>query len=87
MFSYDHRELYKLEMQVKKKLNLLRIFTDLKEFNYEAPQMYYDKQSGEIKIEEKKGEKKRKYIKNMDELEKEKKALFAEVGLSEEGKP
>lgn len=50
MFSYDHRELYKLEMQVKKKLNMLRIFTDLKEFNYEAPQMYYDKQSGEIKI-------------------------------------
>lgn len=62
------------------------MFTDMKDFNYEAPQMYYDKQSGEIKIKEKETETKKKYIRNIDELEKEKKALYAEIGLSDEGK-
>jgi hypothetical protein len=46
--------------------------TDLKDFNYEAPSMYYDKKSGEIKIKEKEQDQKKKYIKNMDEFEKEK---------------
>jgi hypothetical protein len=45
--------------------------------------MYYDKASGEIKIKEKVETLKKKHIKNFDDLEKEKKALFAEVGLTE----
>jgi hypothetical protein len=59
------------------------MFTDMKEFDYEPPQMYYDKASGEIKIKEKVETLKKKHIKNFDDLEKEKKALFAEVGLTE----
>lgn len=84
-FGYDHRELFLLEQKVKKRLNLLRMATDLKDFNYEAPQMYYDKQTGEIKMHERKEGQSKTLIKNMDELEREKKALYAEVGLDEQG--
>jgi hypothetical protein len=47
--------------------------------------MYYDKQSNEVKIKEKENENKRKIIKNIDDLEKEKAALFGELGLEEDG--
>lgn len=47
--------------------------------------MYYDKASGEIKLKEKEHVVEKRLIKNIDDLEKEKKALYAEVGLSEEG--
>ncbi len=68
------------------------MFSDLKDFDYEAPDMQYDKKTGEINIIEKKAEKKgssagKKIIANIDDLEKEKKALFAEMGLDESGKP
>ena len=59
--------------------------TDLKDFNYEPPQMYYDKKSGEIKIKERVGDAKKKFINNINDLEKEKRALFKEVGLTEQG--
>ena len=61
------------------------MFTDMKEFNYVPPAMYYDKQSGEVKMKEKVQTDKKKFIKNIDDLEKEKKALYAEVGLDENG--
>ena len=85
-FSYDHREIHKLEQEVKKKLNVLRMVTELKDFNYETPQMYYDKATGEIKMKEKEDDQKKTVIKNFDEFEREKKALYAEVGLEEDGK-
>jgi hypothetical protein len=48
------------------------MFTDLKDFNYEAPEMFYDKASGDIKIKEKKQDNKKKLIQNIDDLNKEK---------------
>lgn len=51
--------------------------------------MYYDKQSGEIKITESKNEKEsatKKLIKNIDDLEQEKMKLLKEVGLDEHGR-
>lgn len=63
------------------------MFTELKDFNYEPPQMFYDKQSGEIKIKQKQQEKKKKIIKTMDDLEKERNALLKEVGLNQDGRP
>lgn len=102
-FSYDHGEIKKLELKVKRKLQVLRMFSELKDFDYEPPTMSYDKKTGEIIIEEnkgkasaaaqedKKGGKKtgggKKVISSMDDLEKERKALFAEMGLNNEGKP
>lgn len=61
------------------------MFTDLKEFNYQPPNMYYDKASNEVKMKERTVEKKKKLIRNIDDLEKEKKALYAEIGLDEDG--
>lgn len=34
-FSYDQRELKKLDMEFQRKLNMLRMYTEQKEFNYE----------------------------------------------------
>ena len=65
------------------------MFTEQKEFDYEPPNMSYDKKTGEINIDSKKPgtEKKKKVISNMDDLQREKKALLAEMGLDEEGRP
>ena len=93
-FSYDHGEIKKLELQVRRKMQILRMFSDLKDFDYEAPQMQYDKKTGDIKIIEggKQGGKQpagpaKKVIGSMDDLEREKKALFEELGLDPEGYP
>jgi hypothetical protein len=65
------------------------MFSEQKEFDYEPPNMSYDKKTGEINIDSKKPgtEKKKKVISNMDDLQREKKALLAEMGLDEEGRP
>lgn len=86
-FSYDYKEIKRLEIEVKKKLQVLRMFTDLKEFDYEQPNMTYDKKTGEVKIQGKHDNTKKRLINNVNDLEKEKKALFAELGLDGEGKP
>ena len=61
------------------------MFSELKDFDYEAPQMAYDKKTGEVKIEKDKAKvaQKKKMIKNIDDLEREKKALLDEVGLDD----
>lgn len=87
LFSVDHGELKALEQKVKRKLHVMKMFTEYKDFDYEPPQMFYDKQSGEIKIKEKHVQETKKIINNMDDLEREKQALLAEVGLNQEGKP
>lgn len=62
------------------------MFSEQREFDYEPPSMSYDKKTGEINIQAKKAEKKKKVIGSMDDLQREKKALFAEMGLDDEGK-
>ena len=51
------------------------MYTELKEFDYQQPNMMYDKKSGEIKMKDtkKKGAaaKQKKIINNIDDLEKE----------------
>ncbi len=80
-------------MQVRRKMQILRMFSDLKDFDYEPPQMSYDKKTGDIKIVEGKQAQKdakqpaKKIIGNVDDLEKEKKALLNELGLDEKGYP
>ena len=63
--------------------------TDLKEFNYDPPQMYYDKASGEIKykVKEVKIEKEKKIVSDFSELAREKKALLDELNLDENMRP
>lgn len=45
------------------------MYTEFKDFDYEPPQMQYDKATGEIKIEEKHEVHNKKLIKNMNDLE------------------
>lgn len=42
----------------------MRIFTELKDFDYEFPELYYDKDTGEVKVKEvvKKEEKRKKIL-------------------------
>lgn len=94
-FSYDHGEIKRMELKLKKKLQVLRMFSDLKDFDYEPPNMTYDKKTGDIKIVESKNvqaqagkaAKPKKIIGSMDDLERERKALYAEMGLNEDGQP
>jgi len=78
-----------MRLAVERRLRVMRYYTEEKDFDYEPPEMYYDKKSGEIKIAEKKADpnaKSRKLIKNTDDVERERKRLFKEEGLNEEGK-
>ncbi len=69
-------------------MKVMSYYTEQKDFDYEAPDMFYDKKSGEIKIQEKQKEEgsAKKIIKNTNDLDLERKRLFAEEGLNEEGK-
>ena len=60
-----------MENEVKKKLQVLRMFSDLKDFDYEPPTMTYDKKTGEVKVQEKKETTKKRVINSVDDLEKE----------------
>jgi hypothetical protein len=42
-----------LRKKVHKQLHVLRMFTDMKEFNYDPPEMYFDKESGDLKYKKK----------------------------------
>ena len=71
-FSYSEREIMSLERKFTKRMNTLKMYNEKKEFNYEPPQMRYDKESGEvIAIKKERGQKK-KIIRNMEEYEREK---------------
>ena len=49
------------------------MYTSLREFNYQPPEMYYDKESGEIKVREKEVDtSKKRIIRSVNDLEKEK---------------
>ena len=62
-------------------MNKLRYYTDRNEFNYEPPQMTYDKATGDVTILPKRIEKKPTIIQNFDELEQEKASLYKEMGI------
>jgi hypothetical protein len=48
------------------------MYTVEKDFNYQQPEMIYDKKTGDVKIIEKSREKKKKIIQSHDDLEREK---------------
>jgi hypothetical protein len=82
-FSIDSREIHKLTESIRTKLNVIKSMTTLRKFNYDPPKMHYDKEAGEVKMEPRPKRKAKKFIRNLDELEREKKALLDEVGLDE----
>lgn len=77
-FSYDYKDIKRLDLEFQRKLNLLKMYTVEKDFNYQQPEMIYDKKTGDVKIIEKSKEKK-KIIKSYDDLQKEKDLVTKEV--------
>lgn len=78
-FSYNYRETKKMDLEFNRKLALLKMMSSQKSFNYEQPEMVYDKATGDIQIIDKMKGQKKKIIKNFDELTKERAALLEEV--------
>ena len=80
-FTVTYNELYKLDAELKRKLSALRLLTEHKDFTYEPPQMIYDKATGDVTILPKKVKKPSTIIRNYEDFEREKKALFEEMGV------
>jgi hypothetical protein len=76
-----------MQSKIERQFKILDMYTEHREFNYEPPQMTYDRATGEINILERKVEKKTsKIVNNMDEMEEERKRILKEVGLDENGR-
>ena len=73
------------ERKLKRKLKIIEMFTQYKEYNYEPPKMTYDKATGELKIVKNEEKKEKKIIRGFDEVQKEKEKLFREANLDENG--
>ena len=82
-FAVTYNELYRLDAEFKRKMTTLRILTEQKEFTYEPPQMIYDKSTGDVTILPKKVKKPGTIIRNYEDYEREKAALFEELGVPE----
>lgn len=48
--SYNVNEIRKLQNKLQRKINILKMFTEYQDFNYEPPQMTYDKATGNVTI-------------------------------------
>ena len=68
---------------------MLKMFTEQKTFNYEQPEMTYDKKTGNVTIIDPrdKHKKKKRIITNVDEVEEMKTKLYEELGLDQDGLP
>lgn len=80
-FSYQLDEVRELQMKFNRKLNILKLYAEKPEFNYEQPQMIYDKKTGDVTILDTRP-KNKKIIKTFKDLDAEKKRLFKEIGLN-----
>ena len=64
------------------------MFTQQKTFNYQQPEMSYNRETGEVTIKDPtEGIKKKKIITSNDEIVRQKKQLYDELGLDDSGKP
>ena len=77
-----------MRSELLKKINVMRLFTEQSEYNYKQPTMNYDKETGEVVMGETKDKKKKKkIISNLDEIHAQKKKLYDELGLDNDGLP
>ena len=88
-FTYDMREIKAMNSALQRKINVLKMFTEYKTFNYEQPEMTYDKKTGNVTIIDPKDrvQEKKRIIKNTDEVNQMKKQLYDELGLDQDGLP
>ena len=78
-FGYTDREIRNLQDQFTRRLKFIRMSTEDRRFNYEQPEMTYDKKTGDVIIHEKNFDEKSKLISNLGDLEREKRALESEL--------
>jgi len=62
-------------------MNMMKMYTKDREFNYEQPRMSYDKATGDVTILAKDKGPKKKIIRSLDDYEKEKLALMRKSAL------
>ena len=75
-FAYDAMEIKRMNAELQRKINVLKMFTKEREWNYEQPQMTYDKETGDVTIHTASELlKKKKIIRNFDDVEKMKEQL------------
>lgn len=86
-FTYDVRELQRMNNVLRRKINIMKMFTEHRDFNYEQPKVTYDSPTGEVKMHESENKKTKKIIKNMDDRLKSKRDLYSELGLDQDGNP
>lgn len=79
-FSYSASENQKYRLEINRKLNVLKMNTQHREFTYEQPEMIYDKKTGDVIIVDKSLERKKSVVQSFDDLEQERKALSQELG-------
>ena len=70
-----------MDQRVRRKLNKLRMYTEHSDFTYEPPQMTYDKATGDVTIIPKQVRKKPTIIQSIDDMDREKEALYKELGI------
>lgn len=68
-FSYDRREILRMQDELMKKFNSIRMFTENPYYTYEPPNLYLDKETGEVKMREKDQANKKKILKTPIDLE------------------
>ena len=87
-FGYDMREIRKLNARLQRKINVLKLYTEHTDYNYEQPTMTYDRETGDVTIHDPTDKKKqKKIIRSVDETEKAKHELLKELGLDADGFP
>jgi len=80
-FAVTISELHAMNAQVRRKINMIKMLTKDKDFTYEPPRMIYDKASGDVTILPKEYKKKNTLIQGYDDVARERKALFEEMGI------
>ena len=83
-FNVSDRELNRLKYSIRSKMKILQMTTENRFFNYEPPQMYYDKVAKEVRIRPREAKKRKKIINNIDEALQIKEELLKEVEIDEE---
>lgn len=87
-FGYDMREIRKMNARLQRKINVLKLYTEHSDYNYEQPTMTYNRETGDVTIHDPTEKKNRKkIIRSIDETETAKQQLLAELGLDASGFP
>ena len=85
-FSVDARAFKKLKSQIFHNYKVLNLFGKYRDFGYERQELEFDRVTGKITVKEKgdaQEELNKKVIRNLDDLEREKREIMREIGIDE----